>query len=225
MFISPSFLCDKAFLERKNHISVFTSHWSLEQIASKMNPRFKCPICAQDFAINRSLKTHIKKRHGDKGQIKCTHCEEKFVLKADYEGHLEKVKNKTEKMCILPESICDKRKLLWHERSAHASVQGEAEEVRSGGSDELCEVCNSRFKKSFWYAHQRSHTHISKLMERYAPRVKIHESCFKNACATYELQPDPAVEEEKVDTQIFLANSKKIVIPLLECEVLKRGCL
>lgn len=159
---------------------------------------FVCEICDKNFGFKRNLFRHRKNVHGIERERK---------------------KGKVKKC-----SYCSKSFTRNHNRTEHEACQ-HPEHVLARQNDEetICEVCQVKFKKRFFFSHQRSNVHLEKLLVSVDERVKVHESAFGKKCLTFQLKPE--TEDEKLDMELFLTSSKKIFIPLIETELVKRSSI
>ena len=111
---------------------------------------FKCDVCNRAFAVARSLKLHILKKHFDglKKKFKCKLCDKRYALECDLRSHFRNHEQKKTVKC----KICDK------ELTGNQSLRNHLL-VHSGEKPFKCKLCNVTFrKKNHLNIHQLTHT-------------------------------------------------------------------
>ena len=96
-----------------------------------------CDVCASVFNSDQILQRHIRMAHEGNALFKCQHCEQTFMEKQCYEGHLNKHLNIKPYSCM----TCNKTFVYKTSLSRHVVVcsgptTGDVKEYR-------CHVCNA----------------------------------------------------------------------------------
>lgn len=152
----------------------------------------ECGVCKRTFSRKEGLIKHFRKQH-ENNLIACGHCDKSFISHEELERHREAVKKiRKQYKCFKCESTFTREYLRKaHEAQKHAPVS-DGEEKDDDGDDAdareiFCNVCGRKYKKRFWYAHQKSIFHMENLMRDHKGQVRVFESAFKDQIRTYQV--------------------------------------
>lgn len=99
---------------------------------------FKCCECEKMYDKKTSLQYHLKTKHSDDRQFKCTFCNKAFAIKSDFVRHSRIHTNDKRYIC----SVCGKK---FTDRSTHLKH----ERIHSGSKPYQCTICSKSFGYSF----------------------------------------------------------------------------
>lgn len=152
-------LCPQSF-SRKTH---FTRHMKVHT-AKRM---LTCEVCKRTFYDFKGLKGHMARIHSLDKAYGCEHCDERFDVEADRDGHVKecsvRARVKSEEQNGFGCAHCDARftdrnEIVKH-MEMHAKGDKAAEQEEEEAGPLYCEKCGKKFKKKAQYErHIRIHS-------------------------------------------------------------------